>query len=229
MKVLIVEDDLLIAESFKIYLAERSHDTIGIAISYDEALTYIDHHDLDVALLDIRLYGQKSGLDVAQYIQKQKPILPYIIVSSQYDKEYIKSATEVGASGYITKPISKETLWASLELAVIQKSIHPRPTYVDFKISHGLQRIKLFDIQYIKSDHVYVQIVGSTFKYHGRYTLREILDLIDQPQFVQCHRSYVVNVDQVDKFTTKLINFGDVQVPISHTYKKTVLEKLENR
>ena len=229
INVLIVEDELLIAETIKLYLEERNHNVIGIAISYDEAIKLIELEKPDVALLDIRLYGEKSGIDVAQFIQKSEQLLPYVIVSSQYDQDYIEKAMHVGAAGYITKPITKETLWSSLELAVLKAEVEVNEKYIDLKISHGLQRVKLSDILYIKSDHVYVEVIGSSFNYFGRYSLGEILTLIDQPQFIQCHRSYIINTEKIEKYSSSKVWINKNEIPISAKHKTFVLEKLQTR
>jgi len=88
INVLIVEDELLIAETIKLYLQERDHKVVGIAISYDEATALIESERPDIALIDIRLYGEKSGIDVANFIKKTGRPVPFVIVSSQYDQEY---------------------------------------------------------------------------------------------------------------------------------------------
>jgi len=225
MDVLIVEDELLIAETIKLYLEERNHQVVGIAISYDEATQLIEETNPDVALLDIRLYGEQSGIDVAHYIQSSKKPLPYVIVSSQYDQDYIEKAMQAGASGYITKPIAKETLWSSLELAVLKSADNDDGKFIDLKISHGLQRIKLSEILYIKSDHVYVEVIGSSFKYFGRYSLTDMLSLINAPQFIQCHRSYIINTHKIDKYSSSKVWINRMEIPISAKHKTAALSK----
>lgn len=227
ISVLIVEDELLIAETIKLYLEERNHKVAGIAISYDEAIKLIEEGKPDVVLLDIRLYGEKSGIDVAHFIQNSGLHLPYIIVSSQYDQDYIEKAMHAGAAGYITKPIAKETLWSSLELAVLKSEESAEDDFIDLKISHGLQRVKVSEILYIKSDHVYVEVIGSSFNYFGRYSLGEILSLIDKPRFLQCHRSYIINTDKIEKYTSSKVWINQSEIPISAKHKSSVLARLQ--
>lgn len=227
INVLIVEDELLIAETIKLYLEERNHKVIDIAISYDEAIKLIEDKRPDIALLDIRLYGEKSGIDVARYIKDRNLPIPYIIVSSQYDQDYIEKAMHAGAGGYITKPITKETLWSSLELAVLRSEHVEDDKYVDLKISHGLQRVRISEILYIKSDHVYVEVVGASFKYYGRYSLGDMLNLINEPQFIQCHRSYIINLDKVEKYSSSKVWIGDSELPVSLKYKSAIKAKLQ--
>jgi len=69
-KILIVEDEILIAETIKTYLNERGHIITEIAISYEEAIDAYQREQPDVILLDVRLYGKKSGIDVAEYLDE---------------------------------------------------------------------------------------------------------------------------------------------------------------
>ena len=227
INVLIVEDELLIAETIKLFLEEREHRVVGMAISYDEAVQLLKEEQPYVALLDIRLYGEKSGIDVANFIKDSGSSMPFVIVSSQYDQEFIEKAMLAGAAGYITKPLAKETLWSSLELATLQSYYNKSDQFIDLKISHGLQRVRLGDIQYIKSDHVYVEVIGSAFKYYARYSLSDILFLIDQPDFIQCHRSYIVNIKKVEKYSSSKIWINNMAIPVSAKYKSRVLTKLQ--
>ncbi|MEE9439639.1 MAG: response regulator transcription factor [Saprospiraceae bacterium] len=223
IKVLIVEDELLIAEVIKIYLKERGHSVVGIAISYKEALQLIIDTKPDVVLLDVRLYGEKSGIDVASHLRESGKRIPYIIVSSQYDSNIIEDAMRAGAAGYITKPISKETLWSTIELAVLR--LHDaiiNDKFIDVKVSQGVHRIHIKDILYIKSDHVYVEIFCLNSKLLCRYSLREILAKIDLPSFVQCHRSYIINTNKIQKYSFKKIWINDHIIPVSDKYKSNL-------
>ncbi len=115
---LIVEDEVLIAETIRYYLTERGHHVIGMAISYDEAVQNIDKYKPDVVILDIRLYGDKSGVHVAKYLQESDKNIPYIIVAAQFGSKNVEQTFSAGAAGYLTKPINKENLWSATELAV---------------------------------------------------------------------------------------------------------------
>lgn len=230
IKTFIVEDELLIAETIKLFLTERGHEVLGMAISYQEAIQQINTLEPEIVLLDVRLYGNESGIDVARYLMDSPKEIPYVMVSSQYDAKIIEDAMYAGASGYITKPISKETLWATIELAVMkQHTTTVEEKYIDVKVSQGKHRIHLEDILYIKSDHVYVQIVCESSKFLCRYSLSELLEKIDHPDFVQCHRSFIVNLKKVKQFSSGTIQLGATEIPISNKYKKEILELLNRR
>lgn len=223
IKALIVEDEILIAETIKLYLEERGHSAVGIAISFEEAIEKIKDTEPDIILLDIRLYGQKSGIALANYLNELELKIPYIIVSSQYDSQIIKDAMEAGASGYVTKPIAKETLWASVELAVMKQAEDiANEKYVKLKVSNNTQRIKLKDICYLKSDHVYVEVVCHDTTYLCRYTLNELLIKINEPNFVQCNRSYIVNLNKIQKYSSSKIWIKEEEITVGSKYKEAL-------
>ncbi|MBK7010747.1 MAG: response regulator [Saprospiraceae bacterium] len=121
LKILIVEDEILIGETIKIYLRERGHIPMDIVISYEEALQAISLSLPDVVLVDIRLFGEKSGIDLAEVIQNQYDQLPIVFLTSQYDVRVSNKALELNPSGYLVKPIQKESLWTTVELAYNKK------------------------------------------------------------------------------------------------------------
>lgn len=226
---LIVEDELLIAETIKLYLNERGHSVVGIAISYEEAIQLINETTPDIILLDVRLYGKKSGIDVANHLLDAEIKIPYIIVSSQYDSKIIEEAMYAGAAGYITKPIAKETLWSTIELAVMKLEDNiSKETYLDLKMGHDIQRIKLKDIIYIKSDHVYLEIICTSSKYICRYTLTELLELINRSNFIRCHRSYIINTKKIQKYSSSKIWINEEVIPISAKYREAMAQVAQN-
>jgi len=230
IKALIVEDEILIAETIKLFLEERGHAVVGIAISYEEAIELLSKTNPDIVLLDIRLYGEKSGIDLARYLLASEKKVPYIIVSSQYESKIIEEAMYAGASGYLTKPISKESLWSTIELSVLkQEDETAQETFIDLKMGYESQRIRLSDIIYIKSDHVYVEVVCAASKYFCRYTLKEILAKIKQPYFLQCHRSFIVNTKKVEKYSSSKIWINGEVLPISSKYKSSFLDMLKTK
>jgi len=118
-KILIVEDEVIIADTIKRYLTQNGHQVVGNAISYQEAESIYIEKKPDLVLLDIRLSGTKTGIDVAYFIQQQTDPKPFIFLSSQLDSRSLNSAKETFPAGYLSKPIQKNTL-----------PIHPSRSYL---------------------------------------------------------------------------------------------------
>jgi two-component SAPR family response regulator len=116
-KILIVEDEIIIADSIKRYLTKMGHEIIGIAISYKQALDILGNIKPDIVLLDIHLNGRKTGIDLANYIKTNLHI-PYIYLSAQVSSDIFHAAKLSRPSGFISKPIQKENLYTTIEIAL---------------------------------------------------------------------------------------------------------------
>lgn len=227
LNILIVEDEILIAELFKAYIQEFGHNVTGIAISYEEAITMFNLQKPDLILLDIRLYGDKSGIDFANFLNDKKESIPLIFLTSQYDQRTLNLAIEANPYGYLTKPVRKETLWTSIEAAYklfnSRKPLKPTLELFDGKSIHY---IAIKDILFIKADHVYINvnlIDGQVL--FSRKSLKQIINELDYNSFVQCHRSYLVNRIHIKQRNLKNIVLSNDQIiPISKGNKNVFTE-----
>lgn len=117
LKVLIVEDEPVIAENISIYLDNNDFEVSAIAYDSDEAFIQLKGNTPDAAILDINLESDQDGIDIAAYINKEVQI-PFLFLTSYSDKHTLDKAKQVKPSGYIVKPFNEKTLLASLEIAI---------------------------------------------------------------------------------------------------------------
>ncbi|MEM6725086.1 MAG: response regulator [Bacteroidota bacterium] len=229
LRILVVEDEILIAEMIRMYLEERDHRVPAICISYEEAIEAFHEEKPDLVILDIRLYGDKSGIDIAQYLRQQDPITPFVFLTSQYDKRVLKLALETSPFGYLAKPIQKETLWTTVETAYrLGNNGMNHNAEIVISDGHKNHKVKEHEILCIKSDHVYAQIhLVDGRKLVTRKSLRDLIDILKSELLFQCHRSFVINTACVhgwDKQTVTLVN--GLRVPVSRSRKALLMEKL---
>lgn len=228
LNILVVEDEVLIAEMIADYLMEKGHNVLGISISYEEALKEYNLRKPDLILLDIKLYGKKSGIDFANYLSSKEEDTPVIYLSSQYDEHTLSHAMETNPYGYLTKPIRKESLWTSIEAAY---KIHEskRKNQKPIKLFDGKNIIYIHndEILYMEADHVYVNIfLNSGKKLIIRKSLTQIFQLVDKSILLQCHRSYIVNRNYIKSWNSEsLILNNDKNIPVSRS-KKNYLKKI---
>jgi DNA-binding NarL/FixJ family response regulator len=117
LKVLIVEDEPVIAENISLYLDNHDFEVSAIAYDSDEALEQLKINTPDAVILDINLESEKDGIDIAQHINQQYQ-LPFLFLTSYSDKNTLERAKLVKPSGYIVKPFNERTLLAALEIAI---------------------------------------------------------------------------------------------------------------
>lgn len=103
MKVLVVDDDKLVAISLKTIL-EADAEIAVVATGYNgqEAIVLYREHQPDVLLMDIRMEIM-SGLEAAEHILKEFPESKILFLTTFSDDEYIVKALSIGAKGYILK------------------------------------------------------------------------------------------------------------------------------
>lgn len=117
IKILIVEDEPLIAEGIALHLKNSDFSVSAIAYDADEALQALQTKTPDIAILDINLDSEKDGIELAEYINKTCP-MPFIYLTSYSDKAIMDRAKATSPAGFIVKPFNKNTLLATLEIAV---------------------------------------------------------------------------------------------------------------
>lgn len=117
VKILIVEDEPLIAEGIALHLKNSAFTVSAIAYDADEALQALQTKMLDIAILDINLDSEKDGIELAEYINKSYP-MPFIYLTSYSDKAIMDRAKATSPAGFIVKPFNKNTLLATLEIAM---------------------------------------------------------------------------------------------------------------
>lgn len=116
-KILIVEDEPVIAENISLYLDNNDFEVSAIAYDSDDALQQLKINTPDAVILDINLESEKDGIDIAGEINLQYQ-LPFLFLTSYSDKKTLERAKDVKPSGYIVKPFNERTLLASLEIAI---------------------------------------------------------------------------------------------------------------
>ena len=231
LKILIVEDEIFIAETINMYLTERDHEIIDIAISYEEAVQSYHLRKPDLVLLDIRLYGEKSGIDFANFLISQSEPPPYIYLTSQYDTRVLDMALQTNPYGYITKPFQKESLWTAVESAYNLFS-YKNGKEESAIISDGKRNhlIRFQDILYVQADHVY-SIIFTTKgdKIVVRKSLQQVLDYCICDYLLYCHRSYIINLKRIRTWShDEIILDNSMVFPISKSRRDEILMKLKS-
>lgn len=228
MRILIVEDEVLIAELIKGFLEEKEHQITQICISYEEAVAAYRRSRPDLVLLDIRLFGTKSGIDVGRFLANQPDRPPFVYLTAQYDRRIFQLAQETHPYGYLTKPIQKTSLWTTIETAyrLYQRELSKAK---GLQISDGQRnyRVREEEIMWIQSDHVYARVhLESGGEIVTRKPLRNLSQELRLPTFFQCHRSYIINIRYILNWSKEAITLRDgAVIPVSRS-KKAALQQL---
>jgi len=169
VRVLIVEDEPLIAENIAMYLNNHDYEVAGIAYDYEEAILKLELEKPDIVLLDINLEGEHDGIDVGQFIHEKMGI-PFVFLSSYSDKNTLERAKHVQPSGYLVKPFHEKSLMATLEISLsnFASDANIRHSELNFdkinsKLSNPLSQREMEVLSLIYSGRTNQQIIQELF------------------------------------------------------------------
>ncbi|MEM7368502.1 MAG: response regulator transcription factor [Bacteroidota bacterium] len=116
-KILIVEDDVFIAQDIQEYLANMQYAVSGIAYDAEDAMKELSGNPPNLVLLDIHLGEGKSGIDIAIMLRDVYQI-PFIFLTSYANKATLEEAKQTRPLGYIVKPFDEKDLFTTIEIAL---------------------------------------------------------------------------------------------------------------
>ncbi|MBW4694123.1 MAG: response regulator [Lyngbya sp. HA4199-MV5] len=117
LRILVVEDEILIAREIEGCLCRLGYEVLGFATRATAALQQIAADQPDLILLDIRLQGEADGISVAEQVRDRFQI-PFIYLTAYVDDETLERAKRTRPSGYILKPFKQNDLRVAVEMAV---------------------------------------------------------------------------------------------------------------
>ena len=234
VKILVVEDEMIIADNICDALDDLGYEALEPAINYTEAILRIEEEKPDIAILDIQLSGKKTGIDIAKKIRESYDF-PFIFLTSNSDALTVNQAKEVMPPAYLVKPFSKDELYTSIEIALhnFSKKIGEVDTEnliikdsLFVKDKGFYSKIHFDDILYLKSSHVYIEIVlKSNKKMVVRTSLNDILEKLND-HFVRVHRGFIINTKYLSQITHTSVKILDQEIPIGKKYKEDIVKRI---
>jgi DNA-binding LytR/AlgR family response regulator len=242
LKILLVEDEGIIAADMENMLEKMGYEVLETAMDYEEAVERLEEETPDLILLDVNLGGKKDGIDLAEFINENYQI-PFIFTTSYTDGPTIERAKKVNPIGYLVKPFKQEQLYTTIEMAMFsmaQKVEVAKPSEQE-KESEGLvikdalfikdkyryTKLPLGDILWLKAEGNYVEIYLHDRKELMRNSLTQFLEKLNKPNFFRTHKSYAVNLDFLTRVEPTEIFILDTPVPITKAYHDELIERIE--
>jgi PAS domain S-box-containing protein len=121
-RILIVEDELIVAKDLQNTLEARGYEVVGKAASGPEALEKAGNLNPDLILMDIILKGEADGIETAREIQKLRDV-PVIFLTAYGDQETLERVKAVNPFGYILKPYEERELQTAIEVALVRNNL----------------------------------------------------------------------------------------------------------
>jgi len=140
IRILIVEDEVLTAKSMESEIRKMGYDTINIAISYTKAMQSIKSQTPDLILLDIKLKGKYTGIDIANEKEVLNKI-PIIYLTGCTESKTINNLLATNPKSYLSKPIKYKDLQVAIALALEYKK---ESVEIGYGFSYDLKNRNLF-------------------------------------------------------------------------------------
>lgn len=178
----------------------------------------------DLIILDIELVkmnGVELGHLIREKLNDHAVNIIYISAMDTYDRQLF----DVQPLNFLPKPIEKEKLYDTIDLAI--QLMDDRNHVFSFKNKNGSHRVRIKDILYFESSAHNFIIVTVNERYEFRAGLSDIMSELSGYGFIQVHRSYIVNYDRIRTIKyEELIMENGYAIPISRNKRKEIRDTL---
>lgn len=220
---LIIEDQAPAQRILEHYIQDI--DNLQLVGTYTDALSalaFLKHHRVDLIFLDIHL-PKISGIDFLQVLSSK----PSIIFTTAFP-DYALQGYELDVVDYLLKPFSFERFVKAVSKVLYQPTADTAPThdlqeeeFLFVKVGKDHQRIEVAQIHFIKSDGDYTHLFLADKKLLVSQPLRYWIATLNAKYFCQVHKSYLVNVSQIQRVSGNQVHIGEYKLPIGRTYRES--------
>ncbi|MDD3247162.1 MAG: response regulator [Methanosarcina sp.] len=116
-RILIVEDEHIVAMGIKRMLKGLGYTVTGVASSGEDAISKAESTFPDLVLMDIMLKGELDGVEAAKEI-KERFDVPVVYLTAYSDSNILERVKKTGPFGYIVKPFDEKDLHSNIEIAL---------------------------------------------------------------------------------------------------------------
>ncbi|NMH87019.1 LytR/AlgR family response regulator transcription factor [Flavivirga algicola] len=229
MNCIIIEDEIPAQKILKSFISKiPSVVLVGTFKAAIEANSFLNNNTIDVVFLDINL-PDMSGLDFIKTVKNP----PAIIMTTAYPEYAVSSFELATIVDYLVKPFSFDRFLKAINKAKDRVGIPEKISEennnddtIFLNVDKTLHKLILSDILYIESDRNYITVVTETQKLSYIDSLKNWTAKLPESQFIQVHKSYIVNSKFVDKISGNTIFVKAHKIPIGRTYKQELLKAL---
>ena len=224
----IVDDEPIAREIITSFVQKTpSLELIKTCKNAMEAINFIQENNVDLFFLDINM-PEVNGISLAKIIGNKSKI----IFTTAY-RDYAVDGFNLNVVDYLLKPIAFERFFEAIQkvnLAFTPSEIKEKSTesknYIFVRSDRKMVKINFDKILYIESLGDYLKIFLDKETVITRETMNNIDSKLPINKFIRIHRSYIVSLNKINSYTNEFIEINKKALPISRSYKESVLQKL---
>lgn len=220
MRLLIADDDPLISDQLA-HFAKKLGADAQVVPDGEQALAALKSDPPDALVLDLHMPGL-SGPELLAAIGDR---VPAIVVSG--DPSFAVESYRFRVLDYLLKPVTFDAFARAVrKVETAQPAANGAEHVVFVRSGTEIARVDLREVRFVKSESNYVRFTLAEKEITTLMNLRD-LELKLPPSFVRVHRSFIVNIDHVDRLDSNDIKVGRALVPVSDSYREGVLGRLK--
>ena len=240
VKIIIIEDEMIIGANISLQLTKLGYEVTGIIPRGEEALMFVKENTPDIILMDIQLKGKLDGIETAQRIQEEHNI-PVIYITANADDVHFNRAKATRPQAFISKPFKKLDLQRAIELTLSrmsendigEKNVTREPASpfvlndsIFVKDHETMVKILISHIFYVEAERNYCRIYSKEKEYVLVMTLKDLDEKLPNEHFMRIHRSFIINISQIDEVGGTYVVVAKKVIPLSKTYRDELLKRL---
>lgn len=231
MRILILEDEVILAQSLYQLLHILEYQPYEPVDNPDDAITMIESVSPDLVILDLNLKHNRSGLEVAAYLDEHRLNIPFLVLSEQSDAQTIASVKKYRPSAYLVKPFMRESLFAAIELAIPEdiKQDDIADHEIFLKTGTRYEKLDLLELVYVKANGKYTELHFTFGKRLIRMPLSTFIHENGNIKFLRVHKTYAVNPEFITSFTSDELLVDKNKIPIGRFFMPGVNNYLRTR
>ncbi|NLR94122.1 MULTISPECIES: LytR/AlgR family response regulator transcription factor [Flammeovirga] len=245
IKTIIVDDEHLARSLIQNYVSKVPQlELLGVFKNALEAMTFIQSNDVDLMFLDIQM-PNLTGIEFVESMQLKNTM---IVFTTAYS-EYALKGYELNAFDYLLKPITfprflqcVNKVSDQFELLNTQSSgilqMEPNPEIsshvvttksdsISIKADYKLYRVKYDKLRYMEGQKEYVAFHTQDKTIMALTSLKKLEDELPSKDFIRIHKSYIVNVQEIETLEGNILGLGDVELPVGQSYKAQLMKIFE--
>ena len=229
IRILIVEDEPIIAADLQSQLEKLGYEVIDTLESGEEALELLKGDEPDIILMDVQLEGDLDGIDTVHEIHKDHDI-PIIFLTSNTDQRTFARAKLTKPHAFLSKPFRMNDIVFSIDLALFGEEEMAAQEHDSVEIvlkdrifirdKSYLHKVMFEDIQYIEADSAYSKVVTDQKTFVISQTLKRLQENLKSDFIKRIHRSFMINVLKVDRLSEGYVHVGAKAIPVGRSYKE---------
>lgn len=190
-----------------------------------EAKNFLSNNEVDLVFLDIEM-PVISGFDFIDGL-KTKPQIVFVTSKS----DYAMKAFDYDATDYLKKPIENERFKIAVKRVLdlhMLKNENQEEDGEHIFIKSNLKKLKIFTskIKWIEAYGDYVKVVTEEDSNLVLSTMKSFENELSKTKFMRVHKSFIVNIDKIDRFNSKFAEIGVTKIPLSRNKKDDLTKAL---